>query len=92
MSAYALRTRNLSPTSTPRSRGGAAGDSDLGGASDGRERVEVLEKALKRSEKDISEAKAQVTAVKLDKERETDLLRAKIREVRCTFPAVSVCI
>ena len=42
----------------------------------------MLEKALKKSEKEIAEARAQVTSVKVDKEREIDLLRAKIREVR----------
>ncbi|OQV21765.1 putative Protein SOGA3 [Hypsibius exemplaris] len=79
LSAYALKTRNLSPSSTATTRSRTNGELD---ESNAKEKLEVVEKALKRSEKEVIESRAQVSAIQLDKQRESDLLRAKIRELQ----------
>ncbi|XP_055345690.1 uncharacterized protein LOC129593421 [Paramacrobiotus metropolitanus] len=89
LSAYALKTRQMAQGGSNSSGTSKKNNGEPAEASDARERAEAAEKAAKRAEKELTDVKAQVLALKLDKERENDLLRAKIRELQDKHKPVS---
>lgn len=78
LSAYALKTRQMAQNSKK-----ANGEGPELSLQDIKDKLETTEKALKKAEKDAADTKTQIASLQLDKERESDLLRAKIREVSC---------